>query len=70
MKHSDKIRSEAAVVSDKSSFKEVVDRSFDRLWDKKVQISIRHIRELEEQLNALELELNMMIKNDESWQDD
>jgi hypothetical protein len=62
MNHSDKTRDETAVFSDTSSFKEVVDRSFDRLWDKKVQLSIRHIRELEKQLDALELELDMMIK--------
>jgi hypothetical protein len=62
MNHSDKTRDETAVFSDKSSFKEVVDETFDRLWDKKVQLSIRHIRKLEEQLDALELELDMMIK--------
>jgi hypothetical protein len=62
MNHSDKTRDEMAVFSDKTSFQEVIDRSFDRLWDKKVQISIRHIRELEEQLDTLELELDMMIK--------
>jgi hypothetical protein len=62
MNHSDKTRNETAVFTDKTSFKEVVDRTFDRLWDKKVQLSIRHIRELEEQLSALELELDMMIK--------
>jgi hypothetical protein len=62
MNHSDKTRNEPAVFTDKSSFKEVVDETFDRLWDKKVQLSIRHIRDLEEQLDALELELDMMIK--------
>jgi hypothetical protein len=62
MNHSDKTRNETAVFADKSSFKEVVDRSFDLLWDRKVQVSIRRIRELEEQLDALELELDMMIK--------
>jgi hypothetical protein len=62
MNHSDRTRDETAVFSDKSSFKEVVDETFDRLWDRKVQLSIRHIRDLEEQLDALELELDMMIK--------
>ncbi|MDR3122328.1 MAG: hypothetical protein LBU16_00925 [Treponema sp.] len=62
MKHSDKTRDETAVFSGKSSFKEVVDATFDRLWDRKAQHSIRHIRELEEQLSALEMELDMMIK--------
>jgi hypothetical protein len=62
MKHSDKTRSGTAIFTDKSSFKEVVDESFDRLWDKKVEISIRHIRELEAQLSVLEVELDMIIK--------
>jgi hypothetical protein len=62
MNHSDKTRDETAVFSDKSSFQEVVDLTFDRLWDKKVQFSIRHIRDLEEQLIALELELDLMIQ--------
>jgi hypothetical protein len=62
MKHSDKTRIGTAVFTDKSSFKEVVDQSFDRLWEKQVQISIRHIRDLEDQLNALELELDRMIQ--------
>jgi hypothetical protein len=64
MNQSDKTRDETAVFSDESSFKKVVDETFDRLWEKKVQLSIRHIRELEEQLDALELELDMMIQED------
>jgi hypothetical protein len=66
MNHSDKTPGGTAVFSDKSSFKEVVDQTFERLWDKKVQLSIRRIQELEERLNALELELDMMIKDDGS----
>jgi hypothetical protein len=62
MNHSDKTRDGTAVFSDKSSFKEVVDETFDRLREKQAQRSIRHIRDLEEQLDALELELDMMIK--------
>jgi hypothetical protein len=62
MNHSDKTRDEWAVISDRSSFKEVVDQTFDRLWEKKALHTIRHIRELEEQLATLELELDMMIK--------
>jgi hypothetical protein len=64
MNHSDKTHDGPAVFTDKSSFKEVVDQTFDRLWDRKAQHSIRHIRELEDQLSALELELDMMIKED------
>ncbi|MDR1144043.1 MAG: hypothetical protein LBK77_07500 [Spirochaetaceae bacterium] len=66
MNHSDKTPGETAVFSGNPSFKEMVDQTFERLWDKKVQLSIRRIRELEEQLNALELELDMMIKDDGS----
>jgi hypothetical protein len=62
MKHSDKARSGAAVYTDKSSFQEMVDQSFDRLWEKKVEISIRRIQDLEEQLSALEMELDVMIQ--------
>jgi hypothetical protein len=56
--------SEAAVFSDKSSFKEVVDETCNRLWDRKVQFSIRRIRELEDRLKTLELELDMMIRDE------
>jgi hypothetical protein len=56
--------SEAAVLSDKSSFKEVVDEACNRLWDRKVQFSIRRIRELEDRLKTLELELDMMIRDE------
>jgi hypothetical protein len=66
MNHSEKTPGDTAVFSGQSSFKEVVDQTFERLWDKKVQLSIRRIRELEERLNALELELDMMIKDDNS----
>jgi hypothetical protein len=64
MNQSDKTRDETAVFSDKASFKEVVEETFDRLWDRKVQHSIRHIQEMEEQLCALELELDMILKDD------
>ncbi|MDR1249272.1 MAG: hypothetical protein LBK63_08225 [Treponema sp.] len=66
MNHSDNLSSKAAIFSGKSSFKEVIDQTFERLWDKKVELSIRRIRELEERLNALEMELDMMIKGDRS----
>jgi hypothetical protein len=56
--------SEAAVLSGKSSFKEVVDETCKRLWDRKVQFSIRRIRELEDRLKTLELELDMMIRGE------
>jgi hypothetical protein len=56
--------SEATVLSDKSSFKEVVDETCNRLWDRRVQFSIRRIRELEDMLKTLELELDMMIRDE------
>jgi histidyl-tRNA synthetase len=64
MNQSDKTRDETAVFSDESSFEEVVSESLDRLRDRKAQRSLRHIRELEEQLDALELELDMLIPTD------
>ncbi|GHU61948.1 hypothetical protein FACS189445_4480 [Spirochaetia bacterium] len=54
----------AAVLPDTSSFKEVVDETCNRLWDRRVQYSIRRIRELEDTLKTLELELELMIKGE------
>jgi hypothetical protein len=65
MSPTDNPHSEAAVLSDKSSFKEVVDDTCNRLWDRKVQFSIRRIRELEDMLKTLELELDMMIRDEQ-----
>jgi hypothetical protein len=64
MNPTDNPRGEAAVLSDESSFKEVVDETCNRLWDRKVQFSIRRIRELEDRLKTLELELDMMIRDE------
>jgi hypothetical protein len=61
----DNPRSEAVVLSGTSSFKEVVDHTCNRLWDRKVQFSIRRIRELEDMLKTLELELDMMIRDEQ-----
>ncbi|GHV78928.1 hypothetical protein AGMMS49944_07190 [Spirochaetia bacterium] len=55
--------SEAAVLPDTASFKEVVDETCNRLWDRRVQYSIRRIRELEDTLKTLELELDLMIRH-------
>lgn len=65
MSPTDNPRSEAAIFSDKASFKEVVDDTCNRLWDRKVQFSIRRIRELEDILKTLELELDMMIRDEQ-----
>jgi hypothetical protein len=64
MNQSDKTRNGAAVFSEESSFQEVVNESFARLWARKAKYSLRHIRNLEEQLDALELELDMLIPRD------
>ncbi|GHV76846.1 hypothetical protein AGMMS49942_16670 [Spirochaetia bacterium] len=47
---------EAAVLPDTASFKEVVDETCNRLWD-------RRVRELEDALKTLELELDLMIRS-------
>jgi hypothetical protein len=63
MKPGDKPGPEAAIISDNSSFKEVVDETCNRLWDTKVRHSMRRIQELEEKLLTLEQELDLMIKD-------
>ncbi|GHV28847.1 hypothetical protein AGMMS4952_13520 [Spirochaetia bacterium] len=63
MNRMDKSGGEAAVLPTISSFKEVVDETCNRLWDRRVQNSIRRIRELEDTLKTLELELDLMTKN-------
>jgi hypothetical protein len=58
----DKPGGETVVLSDTSAFKEAADETGNRLWDRRVQYSIRRIRELEDTLKTLELELDLMIK--------
>jgi hypothetical protein len=65
MNPTDKPSGEAAILSDQSSFKEVVNETCNRLWDRRVQYSIRRIREMEDALKTLELELDLMIKDSE-----
>ncbi|MFP3041591.1 hypothetical protein LQZ19_07175 [Treponema primitia] len=65
MNPTDKPSGETAILSDKSSFKEVVNEACNRLWDRRVQYSIRRIREMEDALKTLELELDLMIKDSE-----
>jgi hypothetical protein len=48
-------------LSDTFSFEEVLDQTCDRLWDKKVQYSIRRIQEMEDYLDKLERELNALV---------
>jgi hypothetical protein len=63
MNQMDKTGGEAAILPDASSFKAVVDETCNRLWDRRVQYSIRRIRELEDELKTLELELDLMIRS-------
>jgi hypothetical protein len=43
------------------SFEEVLDRTCDLLWDRKVRYSMRRIRELEDYLDVLERELDVLV---------
>jgi hypothetical protein len=43
------------------SFETVLDQTCDRLWDRKVQYSIRRLREMEGHLSVLEQELDALI---------
>jgi hypothetical protein len=62
MSQIDKTGGEAAVLPNQPSFEHVVGESCDRLWDKKVQHSIRRIHELEAMLNSLEQDLDVFLK--------
>ena len=62
MDHRDTPGGEAVILSDTSTFKEVVDEACNRLWDRRVRYSIRRIREMEDALKTLELELDLMIR--------
>jgi hypothetical protein len=43
------------------SFEEVLDRACEGLWDKKIQFSIRRLREMEAVLLVMEKELDVLI---------
>jgi hypothetical protein len=51
----------SVIFSDNSSFEAVLDRTCERLWGKKVQYSIRRLRELEADLQNIEQELNAFL---------
>jgi hypothetical protein len=59
----DKTGDRAAILSDSSSFEAVLDKTCDRLRDKKIQYSIQRIRLLEDVLDKLEEELGSMIRS-------
>ena len=48
-------------ISIDTSFSDVIDETCERLRDKQVQYSIRRIHEMEDQLNALEYELDQFL---------
>jgi hypothetical protein len=62
MEHSDQTGGrEPLILSDKPSFENVLDDTCGRLWDKKIQHSMRRIRELQDNLSGLEHELDALI---------
>ncbi|GHT88242.1 hypothetical protein FACS1894137_16450 [Spirochaetia bacterium] len=62
MNQMDKTGAEAAVLPAAASFTELLDETCTRLWDRRVRYSVRRIRDLEETLATLELELDLMIR--------
>jgi hypothetical protein len=50
-----------SAITDNASFEAVLDSAFERLWDRKVQHSIRRIGELETTLLELEAELDCFL---------
>jgi hypothetical protein len=61
MSYTDKFSERAAVIKEQSSFSEVLDGACNRLWDKKVELSIRRIKQLDEYLIRMEQELTALI---------
>ncbi|MDR2518709.1 MAG: hypothetical protein LBD13_04770 [Spirochaetaceae bacterium] len=53
---------ESVILSDNVSFESVLDKTCERLWGKKIQYSIRRIRELETTLQGLEQELDTLCQ--------
>jgi hypothetical protein len=54
-------REKYVVFSEPPSFEAVLDQACNRLWDRKIQYSIRLIRKMEEQLTELERELDSLV---------
>jgi hypothetical protein len=46
---------------DEMNFDEVLDRACEGLWDKKIQFSIRRLREMDAALLIMEKELDILI---------
>lgn len=54
-------REKYAAFFDTSPFEAVLDQTCERLWDRKIQHSLRVIREMEERLIELERELDVLV---------
>jgi hypothetical protein len=65
MNYTDKTGGQAAVLFEYPSFDQVLNGACDRLWDKKVELTIRRIRKLQEHLDRLEQELTILIPGTE-----
>jgi hypothetical protein len=61
MSYTDKSGEKTVVLSEHLTFTEVLNGACDRLWDKKVELSIRRIRQLDEYLVRMEQELSAFI---------
>jgi hypothetical protein len=49
------------IFSDNVSFETMLDKTCERLWGKKIQYSMRRIRELEANLQGIEQELDALL---------
>jgi hypothetical protein len=63
MKNTDGTGGKQSVPSEDQSFSQVLDDTCGRLWDRKVQYSLRRLGELEDSLDKIEQELNETLQN-------
>jgi hypothetical protein len=56
-----KVRDSAQAVSEDSSFDDMVKATCNRLWDKKVEYSIRRIDEMRQTLDGIDKELTEFL---------
>jgi hypothetical protein len=54
---------EKILLSDPPSFEELLDKTCERLWDKKKQYTLRRLQELDARLSGLEQELEQFFVN-------
>ena len=52
------------MLTEEASFEAVLDAACERLWEKQVQYSIRRIKEMDEELLELEIELDEFLVHD------